>query len=730
MSNNFITNSYILDSNLYRGVLSSDAVNYLLEKKINTIVEKNNIIYIKKFTKEESYMYNILLDKLELSIYDTIKYINEASNYFIDYEISRLMYIKFDRYVNNINCSIWNNLTKKPDYNLCLFTNRMLPFNNVEFKEWKKAGIDASKEDYPDEIACDFENNSANKDYKNEINLITKNNNYLEVSKLDINEYPDIKKYISILEFLINNKLNNQAIIMVCRLMLSYNDCHIIKNSYIWSILNNLEDIKRYCLYYSMYLLRHEETIMFNNISNKDRVIFTLEEASCMPNYSMVDLDINPYITQLTDNTNINKTIPFYLYGKRYINNKDEFNKRFKLVTGGIFEGINLKELNASITGSILIPCALNSPLEYDFECVQWNRERNKINLSHSYMIDNPLEQNEAFVNYAEYYYPSYVSLTDEDFMNEVLLKSNITENNQYKIIEYKKTDELRYENDIKDDDCNTNSKELDIDKILNNRENKSAINVNYNKLADIDISITTRDINDFKNKVYILFNKIKENSKHRGDVYINEIITIASIKYKIYGPGIPRPIDIFRIPYDPIKMIKKFHINAVKMYYDGELYLLRSCVTALLTGVSENYKWFSCNKSPADVLLKYAQRGISIILNSKERQAIVNYVKINERWQKLFNNIKVIPEKMFCSVTERHAFFRPGIFDSGIRLGLRNFERDRDGIYNNTLSTQSNLFNIADKQIITHTNKKIYPPDYSLINDVVNNINITYGYF
>ncbi len=789
-----MANSSILHSNLYNGNLSADAVTYLLEKKVD--ISKNNIhvIFNKTFTREESYMYNILLDKLELSIIDAIKYINEARDYFIDYEISRSMYIKFDRYVNNINNNILNDLIKKPDYNLCLFTDRMLPFYNIESKEWKKAGFDANKEDYPDEIIGDFKMNNSDKDYKDELKLITKNNNFLEVSKLDISEYPDINKYINILEFLINNKLNNQAIIMVCRLMLSYKDCHIIKNKYIWTVLNNVENLKRYCLYYSMYLLRHEETIMFNNISSTDRIIFTLEEAHNMPNYSTIDLDINPYVTQLTDNTHINKTIPFYLCGKRYINNKEEFNKRFKLVTGDIFKGINLRELNASITGSILIPCVLKSPLEHDFDCVQWNRGRENIKLSNYYMIDIHSEQDEAFVNYAEYYYPSYVSLTDADFINEVLLKADsAVENNtsgkindpgslqhrseneaiqyeneaiqyeneaiqyeneaiQYEneAIQYenestdkatddnKSTDKATYENESNDKDTDKttdktttdNNIEFDINKVLNNRENKSAVNVNYNKIADIDISITTRDINDFKNKVCILFNKIKENAKHRGDVYINEIITIASIKYKIYGPGIPRPIDVFRIPYEPIKMIKKFHINGVKMYYDGELYLLRSCVSTLISGINENYKWFSCNKSPVDVLLKYAQRGISTILNSKERQSIINYVTINERWRKVFNNIKSTPEKMFCSVTERHAFFRPGLFNSGIRLGLRDFERYRDGIHNNTLSTQYNVFNISDKQIITHTNKKIYPPEYGLINEVVNSMNTSYNTF
>ena len=710
-----------LNSNLYKGLLSLDAITYLLEKNVPNTINNGVSEFNKTFNKEESYMYNSLLDKLLLDIDEYIKYIELGREYFTEYDISKLMYVKFDKYVNSINSPVWYNLTKKPDYNLCLFINRMLPFYNTESKEWKKAGIDANKEDYPDEIINDLNISASNKDYKDEIMLINKNNNFLEVSVLDNREYPDLDRYEKILRFLVNIKLKEQAIIMVCRLMLSYKDCHIIKNQYALSLLNDMEELKKYCMYYSMYLLRHEETIMFNNVDTKYRVVFSLKEAASLPNYSMSNLDVSPYVLQLTDNTNIYKTMPFYLYGKRSINSVEEFNKRFNLVTGGIFEGINLRELNAAITGSILIPCVLKSPLEHDFDSVQWNRERKNIKMNHPYMIDMLKNNDEAFINYAEYYYPSYVSLTDEEYIKEVY--PSVAINNKIDGINNLDCGIIKYED--ADGNKQHNTSEVEIDKIINNTENKSSINVVYNKLADIDISITTRDINDFKNKVYILFNKIKNNAAHRGEVYINEIITIASVKYKIYGPGIPRPIDVFKIPYEPIKMIKKFHTNAVKMYYDGELYLLRSCVTTLLSGVGENYKWFSCNKSPADVLLKYAQRGITIILNSKERKSILNYINLNERWGQLFKNIKLAPEKMFCSVTERHVFFRPGMFDSGIRLGLRHFERDQEGIYNNILSNESEVFNIDNKQIITHTTKKIYQPEYRLINELVNNMNL-----
>ena len=83
---------------------------------------------------------------------------------------------------------------------------------------------------------------------------------------------------------------------------------------------------------------------------------------------------------------------------------------------------------------------------------------------------------------------------------------------------------------------------------------------------TSIDISIITRSHDKFKENALALYEAIKANCIHRGPVHIKEIKTIASIKYKIYGAGLCRPMDIFRIPYDPVKMVKKFQDALVKI--------------------------------------------------------------------------------------------------------------------------------------------------------------------
>lgn len=153
------------------------------------------------------------------------------------------------------------------------------------------------------------------------------------------------------------------------------------------------------------------------------------------------------------------------------------------------------------------------------------------------------------------------------------------------------------------------------------------------------------------------LFERIKKNLEFRGEVYITEIYTLSSFKFKIYGPGLTRPIDLFKIPYHASKMVKKFHMPVVRMWYEGMysvertrlglvsetpnshagLKMFDSCVRALLSGVNNSYKWFSCNKITGDIILKYAQRGYTTILNTIERSVINSYLNTSERWGPMF---------------------------------------------------------------------------------------------
>lgn len=839
--------------------------------KLESKVHNNQVYY--EYHIENKHVFNDLLDCCINSINEVFNFIDIGLNSFKKYDISRKVQKRINNYINSLYQynHIWDSLFSKPDYNLTLYKHRVLPFINSESKEWKKANIDAIN-DYPKEIIADTSNESTtifDSDFQAEIKFVNKNNNFQEWPILPIDKYPNLDIYLNQLTVLQRLNMQPQIINMACKLLLSPKDCHIVGVSRFWKIVKpfmenmNIYKIIEYCVNYAMYILKQEETIMFSQVNLKYRVLFQLDEVYNMPSFSKSHIDHSPYVIQLTNDARTSECIPFYLRGERKLNDYKEFNYRLDLATGGAFRGIDMACHGMAITGSILIPCVHQSPLEDLFTDNTWTCQRKKV-LNYPYMVDEPKEDRKKFMKFMRYleeYYPSYISLTDSDYAEQVLEESYVNfdydkSNNlkdskmvqehinkqcarrQYmkqiietKLSEPKEDQEWNVSDDelsIKSEDSKltdvndskltddailinanldtdeeydqhnfteenrdqqidmyiiNNKKDKKVTKKVNKRKNKrknrynrtkksksfdktNTVNdhvdetknepklnepkldenknetkdepkledktkidiktiqkIEYNQLADIDVSITTTDPMVFKKRVELLYKAIKNNCQHRGPIYIKEIKTIASTKYKIYGPGLPRPIDVFRIPYDAAKMVKKFHVNAVKMYYDGKISMFRSCIATLLSGVGESYKWFSCNKTPADVLLKYAQRGISIILNSKERIAISNYIIDNNRWGKMLKYCGMNANQIYTTMNAEHPFFQSGIYGAGIRLGLRKVGTGEPTIHNTTLITphSNSLTEYGDLKI--RDVNKWYVPNLALITACIDHV-------
>ena len=145
-------------------------------------------------------------------------------------------------------------------------------------------------------------------------------------------------------------------------------------------------------------------------------------------------------------------------------------------------------------------------------------------------------------------------------------------------------------------------------------------------------------------------------------------------------------------------------------MYYDGDLMIFRSCIASLLSGVNESYKWFSCNKTAGDVLLKYIQRGISIMLNDVESQVLLNYIKITDRWN--VNSGTTI----FGPVHVNHMFFAPDKYDAGIRKTLRKFAVHCNG--NNFLQASYDNPSRPYGDLQITAGDKFLPPNIKLLDD------------
>ena len=502
----------------------------------------------------------------------------------------------------------WTELLQKPNYGLEIFVNRFWPYFNVECKDWQHLAGNIRNEDYPNQtdLKDDLkdDSNELSRDYSVEYDLSQKYNNFLGYAVLNPSNYPNIDSVIIKLETLSRLNLKLLMFEAILKLLISPSICHIIKDYRLWELINPLfaeskhykEIFMRY-FYYAMFILNHEDTVMFSQIRRNYRIIFTHEEASLLPQTHTMHIEQDPYIQQLTGESLIH-TLPYYLRCERYIQPVSVFERRFHLATGGTFANINLLHHNASVSGSILMPCNFYVELEKDFKRVRFNTKRAvrgefNDNLYNPIGPDKLTEDEKDFMSYLEYYYPSYHSLCDSDYVKQVLTK----------------TDDV-----IK---CNEEKKE-------------SHVKPKYNELTDIDIAITVDNYETFEEIACKLGEQIRKNCEHIGKVWIQKVYTASTFKYKLYGPGLIRPIDMFRISYGPDKMVKKFHCPIVRSWYDGcnlqtntgSNMIISACFTGL-SGVNNNYKWFFTSKPCVEVILKVAQRGFTTICNDKEIKAL-----------------------------------------------------------------------------------------------------------
>jgi hypothetical protein len=625
----------------------------------------------------------------------------------------------------------WSELLDKPNYALELFKKRFWPFYQVESKDWKETAMDAKSESepYPTQIT-NANTNTDDADYKEESDTLQRYNNYLGYAVLDPNQYPDLDKILTRLKHINTIGLKHTLFEAALRLMITPSTCHIIKEKVFWDLINPMivnpehKNIFVHFMYYAMFIMHHEELIMFSKVKLTHRVIFTHVEALNMPDLNLFHVDADPYIQQLTNENYTPDSMPFYYRCKRHVNPIDVFERRLYLATGGAIAGIDLHRYKAAVSGSILIPCVYNFEGENTFVNLRFDTD---VETGHNlYDFNGTLtEEEKNFMSYLEYLYPSYFSYLPHDFKVNVMSPPTT-------------------------ESASTNT-------TTNSDEAKSnVVQKTYNEIADIDISITAETYDIFEELALMLGKQIQKNCEHRGQVWIKKVQTLSSFKYCIYGSGLIRPIDLFRIPYNPARMTKKFHVPIVRMWYDGcnhyyadhprfyetninsevikyninrikyddvkyddvkyddvkyddvkyddvkyddeqtdpngqnianttpetldtiigntyyGIHIFRSSLCAGLSGVNESYKWFSCNKVPIDVILKYAQRFVSTAVNETERVACSTFMATSDRW-KPFTKISGYT---YGSMSKNHQFFNPCSLNAGIRMGLREYKK------------------------------------------------------
>jgi len=265
--------------------------------------------------------------------------------------------------------------------------------------------------------------------------------------------------------------------------------------------------------------------------------------------------------------------------------------------------------------------------------------------------------------------------------------------------------------------------------------------------ITDIDIAIVSESLDAFDIIAKSIAGQIiGDNDKLK----LEKIISISGKKHKWHIVGGKRIVDIYMIPNNLPSIIQNFHIDAVRLWWQGEkldennviiddgIRILIDCVCALKTGINNNIKWFANSKIPMDTILKYEQRGYTSLLNPRMLQKKREYISINDRWKNLYSNFRKNIPIIRNFVTSDN--LRQRIFNSkyGIRYNLKLYEKEIDiknyntntGTFNNSWSCYYKILHNRFKDIkgfkllnYNYIKQKIVVTRYNKINDIIGSI-------
>ncbi len=146
----------------------------------------------------------------------------------------------------------------------------------------------------------------------------------------------------------------------------------------------------------------------------------------------------------------------------------------------------------------------------------------------------------------------------------------------------------------------------------------------------------------------------------------------LESIKFKIHSPHFNHPIEVFKTKYDEFfSCVSRFHLPCVRGYYNGNnVYLLPSCITALMTYTNIDYKYFAGIRDPIDIINKYRMKGIGTMINTSEKAHMLEYNSSVSRWKDMCGidkKSKTSGLSHFGSKKIGDSMFKPNKFFNGM---------------------------------------------------------------
>jgi hypothetical protein len=523
------------------------------------------------------------------------------------------------------------------------------------------------------------------------------------------------------------NFLNDyQRYVLFSKLIVSKKHCHlVVANQYILKLMKPVThqyiELYRYLFGYAWLRFYFEEGLNRFNVKTDDMYIFDINTASELPvfYYDHQTPTMNPYCPILIDlnildvHNNVFGVRANINYKQNRICNLFEFKTRMNIFISGdqnidLFDTIDMNQMKMAVTGSIMTACAQYChPL---LELFNFDTSDKKMNELYNRYFD-------------EYYYEADIDImikssSSIDFFDKTMaiyekLMLNICKyfdaeptNIKYNIIRNSYlfvspafirnnicTDSLPYEY-ISENLDNELIKQLFVPFAIQLHKKyteellaeytddmKATMIEIYKDIFNYDSSTLNIKINTAKNNpefkqsnpnCYKYHERYTPKNHYVNNVsqshgVISDIGFSDNFKVKISAPQLNHDFELFPIKKDDfMTSVANFHMPCVRAYYNGNVYMTPSFITAHMTYMNIDYKYFAGSKDPIEIINKYRMRGFGTWLNKEEIKTYKKYCALVPFWRELYS-IDIANKNTYKNcvgiIEKDHKLFHPRLY-------------------------------------------------------------------
>jgi len=675
----------------------------------NYNLDENNIVITilsSNYIKLETYLNTYTTNNFLENIYNTIIF----NNFF------KIIKFNIHDLINNVaETKFWMSC----DNLICLngsFQKRTFKFDRLTITDMKlnNALDQAEKEDYL---------KSSNISYTNLIDILNgKLKRKFIIRDTKIFTKDDIINIFNVLNY-------KDRFFLFTNMLITKDYAHLVLNNeklliIMTPIINKYPSLFRYLIGYAWIIFYINESIKKSHVKTTDEFIFDINTASELPiyNYSHLFHYYNPYsslpITNQLLQGNICGVPDYKIKLAKGIANLSLFKINMNLFTTGnpdnnLFQDINFGN-NIAITGSMMTAC---------------------LQKYHPLLNIFTGTANEKFIKFCDEYY----SKSDIDIM----VKTNDT-------FEYIEIVNMIYKqvviNIVKLNPANAKPEHTKL--VLNKKANFFVseqfirdLHFNDNYIANISEAIeyvrthANTDIN-IRNKLYSIYvDKIispllKDDTKTKYNEFFDDnvefavnvnkdankdITLIVNYKYNIKSPHLLHNLELFQVRYDDFfATVAKFHLPCVRAYYNGNnVFMTPSCITAHMTYMNIDYKYFSGTQDPIEIINKYRLRGFGTWLTENERKQYISYSKNVSFWNDMLS-MSTSDTVAIGFIDINNMFFKPRLYQEDYYYNSNPV--DLNSRYEEKEQKNENLSTIIDYYTLSTLKPCGVPHDFETI--------------